>query len=84
MSFHDPRLRFPLLPSGAKVVFGALAAASRPTEDLTISEWSDRYRKVSPESGSPWPGDFRTDRVPYRYGAGLRHIRAVPPPVDND
>jgi phage terminase large subunit GpA-like protein len=65
MSYHDPRLRFPLLPAGAKVLFGGLAAATKPTEDLTISEWADRYRKVSAESGSPWPGDFRTDRVPY-------------------
>lgn len=65
MTFHDLRLRFPHVPLGAKVLFGGLAAASRPTEELTISEWADRYRKVSAESGSPWPGDFRTDRVPY-------------------
>lgn len=65
MSFHDPRLRFPLLPAGAKVLFGSLAAATRPTEDLTISEWADRNRMVSAESGSPWPGEFRTARVPY-------------------
>lgn len=65
MSFHDPRLRFPLLPAGAKVLFGGLAAATRPTEDLTISEWADRNRMVSAESGSPWPGEFRTSRVPY-------------------
>jgi phage terminase large subunit GpA-like protein len=64
VSFHDPRLRFPLLPSGAKLLFSGLAAATRPTEDLTISEWSDRYRMVSAESGSPWPGPFRTDRFP--------------------
>jgi phage terminase large subunit GpA-like protein len=65
MSFHDPRLRFPLLPLGAKVLFGGLATATRPTEDLTISEWADRNRVVSAESGSPWPGEFRTHRVPY-------------------
>ncbi|PPQ42156.1 phage terminase large subunit family protein [Rhodopseudomonas palustris] len=65
MSFVDTRLRFPHVPLGARVLFGGLAAASKPVEDLTISEWADRYRKVSAESGSPWPGDFRTDRVPY-------------------
>ena len=65
MSFHDPRLRFPLLPLGAKVLFDGLAAATKPTEDLTVSEWADRYRRVSSESGSPWPGKFQTDRVPY-------------------
>jgi len=65
MSFHDPRLRFPHVPIGAKVLFGGMAAASRPVEELTISEWADRKRMVSAESGSPWPGEFRTDRVPY-------------------
>jgi len=65
MSFHDPRLRFPLLPAGSKVLFGGFAAATRPSEDLTVSEWADRYRVVSAESGSPWPGEFRTARVPY-------------------
>lgn len=65
MSYHETRLTFPQLPDGEEVLFRGLEAASRPAEDLTISEWADRYRKVSAESGSPWPGDFRTDRVPY-------------------
>lgn len=65
MSYHDARLRFPDVADGTEVLFAALAAASRPVEDLTISEWADRYRVVSPESGSPWPGRFRTERVPY-------------------
>lgn len=65
MTVHDIRARFPELPNGAVAIYRGMEAASRPTEDLTISEHADRYRKVSPESGSPWPGDFRTDRVPY-------------------
>ncbi|UFW80012.1 terminase gpA endonuclease subunit [Rhizobium sp. SU303] len=65
MTVHDIRTRFPELPNGAVAIFSGMAAASRPSEELTISEFSDRYRKVSAESGSPWPGDFRTDRVPY-------------------
>ncbi len=65
MTIHDVRLRFPRLPRGSVSLFRGLEAASRPVEDLTISEHADRHRKVSPESGSPWPGDFRTDRVPY-------------------
>lgn len=59
------REQFPDLPNGMEILFRALEAVSRPLEDLTISEWSDRHRKVSEESGSPWPGDFLTDRVPY-------------------
>lgn len=54
-----------LLQNGEVILFQALEAASRKVEDLTISEWADRYRIVSPESGSPWPGPFKTSRVPY-------------------
>lgn len=61
----DARAHFESLPDGGAVLFGALAAAARPVDELTISEWADRYRIVSGESGSPWPGPFRTDRVPY-------------------
>lgn len=65
MSYVDPREQFVGLPLGEEVLFRSLAAASRPVDVLSISEWADRYRIVSPESGSPWPGEFRTDRVPY-------------------
>ncbi len=65
MTIHDIRARFPDLPHGAVALYRGMAAASRATEDLTISEFSDRYRKVAAESGSPWPGDFLTSRVPY-------------------
>jgi phage terminase large subunit GpA-like protein len=65
VTYHDTRLTFPALPDGAEILFGGLEAASRPLEELSISEWSDRHRVVSAESGSPWPGPFRTDRVPY-------------------
>ena len=36
----------------------------RPPERMTVSEWADRYRMLSPES-SPEPGPWRTSRVPY-------------------
>jgi phage terminase large subunit GpA-like protein len=65
MTYHDPRLQFPALPLGDEVLYAGMAAASRPVDNLTISEWADRYRIVSAESGSPWPGKFRTDRVPH-------------------
>lgn len=65
MSYHDARFHFPELPAGEAVLFRALEAGTRPVEDLTISEWADRYRVVAAESGSPWPGPFRTERVPY-------------------
>jgi|GEM_PF-366722 len=65
MTYHAARQRFPALPAGEVVLFTGLAEASKPSEALTVSEWADRYRIVSSESGSPWPGRFRTDRVPH-------------------
>ena len=62
---EEVRKEFPGLPRGRQVLFDALIAAATPEQELTVSEWADRYRKVSPESGSPFPGDWRTDRVPY-------------------
>ena len=66
MSMHfSLREQFPTLPRGDEVLFAALAKASQPLENLTITEHAERYRKVAAESGSPWPGDFRISRVPY-------------------
>ena len=65
MSYEFPRDQFPQLPRGEMVFFRGLEAASRPVDNLTISEYADRYRRVAPESGSPWPGAYVTDRTPY-------------------
>lgn len=62
MSLRDD---FPGLPDGRLVLFRSLIAAATPEEDLTVSEWVDRHRKVSAASGSPFPGDWYTSRVPY-------------------
>ena len=48
----DPRLR--------KV----LRRAWFPPPNLTVSEWSDRYREI-PAEASAEPGKWRTDKVPY-------------------
>lgn len=42
----------------------AIAAELVPREDLTVSQWADKYRVVPPGT-SPEPGAWRTDRVPY-------------------
>ena len=36
----------------------------KPPEDLTVSEWADRYRRLSPESSAE-AGPWRTSRTPY-------------------
>ena len=38
--------------------------AIKPKENLTISEWADKYR-VLPSEGSAEPGIWRTNRTPY-------------------
>lgn len=48
-----------------------LDAFAKATEDITLSEWSDRYRVLSPEASAE-PGPWRTDRAPY-----LREIQDV-------
>lgn len=53
------------LVDGRSVLFSALSEAAVAEDDLTIAEWSDLHRKISPESGSRYPGDWVTDRVPY-------------------
>jgi phage terminase large subunit GpA-like protein len=65
---HDvERLRseLPGLASGAKTVCNEIIRLATPETELTVSEHADLYRVVSPESGSPFPGPWRTDRVPY-------------------
>lgn len=48
-----------------RILYGALARSARPVDELTVSQYADRFRKVSAESGSPWSGDWRTDRMPH-------------------
>ena len=36
----------------------------KPPEKLTLDEWSDKYRRLSPEASAE-PGLWRTDRTPY-------------------
>ena len=53
------------LAAGRQTLFDEMARLAKPDVELTVSEHADLYRVVSPESGSPFPGPWRTDRVPY-------------------
>jgi phage terminase large subunit GpA-like protein len=55
----------PDLAAGRATLFAELARLAMPETEITVSEFADKYRVVSPESGSPFPGPWRTDRVPY-------------------
>lgn len=49
---------------GADAVEQAWLGGLEPDPFLTISEWSDRYRYLSPKSAAE-PGRWRTERTPY-------------------
>ncbi len=51
----------PALP----VVFNALASALMPAPRLSVSEWAERHRIVSAESGSRFPGPWKNERAPH-------------------
>ena len=38
-----------------------------PPPTLTVSQWADLYRRLSPEASAE-PGQWRTDRAPYLRG----------------
>lgn len=42
-------------------------AVFAPPPNITVSEWSDRFRRLSPESSAE-PGQWRTDRAPFQRG----------------
>ena len=47
-----------------RIFFGAIAAGFKPDERLTVSEWADKHRYLSPKASAE-PGPWRTSRVPY-------------------
>ncbi|MDR7318904.1 phage terminase large subunit family protein [Brevibacillus nitrificans] len=46
-------------------LFKGLAKVLAPPPKLTVSEWADRYRKLSPEASAE-PGQWRTNRAPFQ------------------
>lgn len=46
------------------VAIGPAIRNFKPPEDLTVSEWADKYRRLSPESSAE-AGPWRTSRTPY-------------------
>lgn len=49
--------------SAKSIIYAALAKAYAPRKHLTVSEWSDKERRLS-KKGSAEPGPWRTDRNP--------------------
>ena len=68
------------LPKGTEDLFARCIAVLKPPPDLTLSEWADKYRMISPESSAE-PGRWHTDKAPYQReimdAIGNPHIRKV-------
>jgi phage terminase large subunit GpA-like protein len=54
------------------LLLNAVALACRVAPPRNVAEWAEAERIVAAESGSPWPGRWKTDRLPY-----LRQIMEV-------
>ncbi len=52
------------LADGRSTFLAELARAARPRRRLTVSEWADAHRVLSPKGASE-PGPWRTSRTPY-------------------
>jgi len=45
-------------------LFEKILRCLQPTEDISLSDWADKYRRLPPE-GSAEPGHWQTSRTPY-------------------
>ena len=52
------------LANASSIYISAFLKALKPKERLTVSEWSDKYRKLSSKASAE-PGQWRTSRTPY-------------------
>jgi phage terminase large subunit GpA-like protein len=62
----------PRLADAEAVLLRALARICDVPPPRSVAEWADAERIIAAETGSPWPGQWSTDRVPY-----LREIMEV-------
>lgn len=58
-----------MLPVDVKTVrlYAKIARILEPPPELTVSQWADRYRRLSQEASAE-PGQWNTDRAPYQRG----------------
>jgi phage terminase large subunit GpA-like protein len=57
----------PAQVEAARALARRVSARMAPPPPMTVSEWADEYRRLSPESSAE-PGRWRTDRAPYMRG----------------
>ena len=52
------------MPEKLSTLWAKIISVLQPPEDITVSEWADKYRRLSSESSSQ-PGPWRTAKTPY-------------------
>lgn len=53
------------MPKKTIDLFQSIFITLQPPPDMTLSQWADRYRKLSKESSAE-PGQWHTDKAPYQ------------------
>jgi len=46
------------------ILFQKILRRLQPSEDISVAEWADKYRRLPPESSAE-PGQWKTSRTPY-------------------
>ena len=68
------------LPQNTVDMLARCVKVLKPPPELTLSQWADRYRVLSPESSAE-PGRWHTDKAPYQReimdAIGDPHVRKV-------
>lgn len=68
------------IPKNTMDMLTRCVAVLKPPPELTLSQWADRYRVLSPESSAE-PGRWHTDKAPYQReimdAIGDPHVRKV-------
>lgn len=57
-------IKAPNIPKNLLTLWTTIISGMKPPEDITVSEWADKYRRLSPES-SAQEGPWRTSKTPY-------------------
>lgn len=54
-----------MIPAKLSKLFRGIAKLAAPPPELTVSQWADAYRRLSPEASAE-PGQWRTSRAPFQ------------------
>jgi len=53
-----------VIPEHTNALFKKIFQCLKPTEDISVAQWADKYRRL-PQESSAEPGHWKTSRTPY-------------------